>query len=74
MRPFNTIILCPEKTAATVRYSVFGDKENLFTSSYMTYLPTEDELEQVLKQERDEAESERLYRSLALVRYGRTVA
>ena len=55
------IILCSEKTAATARYSVLADKDNLFASQYMTYLPTEEELERALRRERDAAESVELW-------------
>lgn len=56
------IILCSQKTSAVAKYSVLSDKENLFASRYMTYLPTEEELAEVLQRERDEAESESLWR------------
>lgn len=52
------IILCAEKTEATAKYSVLADKENLFASTYMTYLPTEDELAALLKEGREEVEEE----------------
>ncbi|NGM17515.1 DUF1016 family protein [Eggerthellaceae bacterium zg-893] len=52
------IILCTEKTEATAKYSVLADKENLFASTYMTYLPTEDELAALLKESREEVEEE----------------
>lgn len=58
------IILCSQKTEATVRYSVLADKQNLFASQYMTYLPTEEELAEALRRERDEAESASLWRVL----------
>ena len=37
------------------------DKDNLFASQYMTYLPTEEELERTLRRERDAAESTELW-------------
>lgn len=52
------IILCTEKTEATARYSVLADKENLFASTYMTYLPTEEELAALLREGREEVEEE----------------
>lgn len=58
------IILCSEKTAATARYSVLADKDNLFASQYLTYLPTEEELERALRRERDAAESVELWRRI----------
>lgn len=47
-----------------MRYSVLADKQNLFASQYMTYLPTEEELAEALRRERDEAESASLWRVL----------
>lgn len=58
------IILCSEKTAATARYSVLADKDNLFASQYLTYLPTEEELERALRRERDAAEPVELWRRI----------
>ncbi len=52
------IILCTEKTEATAKYSVLADKENLFASTYMPYLPTEKELAALLKEGREEVEEE----------------
>lgn len=49
---------------ATVRYSVLADKQNLFASQYMTYLPTEEELARAPCRERDEAEGTSLWRVL----------
>jgi len=34
------------------KYSVLSDKNNLFASKYMDYLPTEEELKQELERER----------------------
>lgn len=58
------IILCSEKTEATARYSVLADKQNLFASQYMTYLPTEEELARALRRERQEVEGAALWRVL----------
>ncbi|WP_165246960.1 PDDEXK nuclease domain-containing protein [Adlercreutzia sp. ZJ141] len=52
------IILCTEKSEATAKYSVLADKENLFASTYMTYLPTEEELAALLREGREEVEEE----------------
>ena len=38
------IILCTDKDESVVKYSVLSDKENLFATKYMLYLPTEEEL------------------------------
>lgn len=47
------IILCADKGESIVKYSVLADKENLFASKYMPYLPTEDELRRELERERE---------------------
>jgi len=46
------LILCSKKNEAIARYSVLNDSKQLFASKYILYLPTEKELEQVLKRER----------------------
>ena len=46
------LILCSEKNEAIARYSVLNDSKRLFASKYKLYLPTEEELEKELKQER----------------------
>jgi predicted nuclease of restriction endonuclease-like (RecB) superfamily len=46
------IVLCAEKNEAMAKYSVLSDKDNLFASKYMTYLPTEEELKNELERER----------------------
>ena len=47
------IILCADKNEAMVKYSVLSDKENLFASKYMLYLPSEEELKSELLRERE---------------------
>jgi hypothetical protein len=47
------IVLCTDKDASIVKYSVLADNENLFASKYMLYLPTEDELKRELERERE---------------------
>ena len=47
------IILCSEKDAAVVKYSVLEDNKFLFASKYTLYLPTEAELATELKREMD---------------------
>jgi len=47
------IVLCADKDASIVKYSVLADKENLFASKYMLYLPTEDELKRELEREHE---------------------
>jgi hypothetical protein len=51
------IILCVEKNETMAKYSVLSDKDNLFASKYMDYLPTEEELKRELERERAIIES-----------------
>ena len=46
------ILLCSEKDETIVKYSVLNDKNNLFASKYLLYLPKEDELKQLIEQDR----------------------
>ena len=46
------IILCTDKDESIVKYSVLSDKENLFATKYMLYLPTEEELRRELERGR----------------------
>ena len=46
------LILCSEKSAAVAKYSVLTDSKQLFTSKYLPYLPTEEELRIELQRER----------------------
>lgn len=57
------ILLCSEKNDAVAKYSSLGNRENLYAAQYYTYLPTEEELETVLRRNRAEFE-ERLSRGL----------
>jgi predicted nuclease of restriction endonuclease-like (RecB) superfamily len=54
------IILCADKDDSIVKYSVLSDKDNLFATKYMLYLPTEDELKRELERERELIERKRL--------------
>lgn len=47
------IILCSGKDETIVKYSVLSDKDNLFTSKYKLYLPTEEELKAEIERERE---------------------
>ena len=47
------LILCTDKDENIVKYSVLADKENLFASKYRLYLPTEEELKEELRRERE---------------------
>lgn len=46
------ILLCNEKDETIVKYSVLNDKNNLFASRYLLYLPKEEELKQIIEQDR----------------------
>jgi len=54
------IILCADKDESIVKYSVLADKENLFATKYMLYLPSEDELRRELERERELIERRKL--------------
>jgi len=47
------IILCADKNDTMAKYSILSDKDNIFASKYMLYLPTEEELKQELMTERE---------------------
>lgn len=46
------LILCSEKNETIAKYSVLNENEQLFASKYLTYLPSEEELQKELKRER----------------------
>ena len=46
------IILCSQKDASVVRYSVLNGSEQLFASRYKLVLPSEEELRRELDRER----------------------
>lgn len=46
------ILLCSEKDETIVKYSVLNDKNNLFASKYLLFLPKEEELKQLIEQDR----------------------
>lgn len=46
------LILCSQKSEALAKYSVLADSQQLFASKYLHYLPSEEELQQELQQER----------------------
>ncbi|MEO6135522.1 MAG: PDDEXK nuclease domain-containing protein [Ginsengibacter sp.] len=46
------ILLCSEKDETIVKYSVLNDKNNLFASKYMLVLPKEEELKQLIEQDK----------------------
>lgn len=47
------LVLCSGKDETIVKYSVLSDKDNLFTSKYKLYLPSEEELKAELERERE---------------------
>lgn len=46
------LILCTEKDETIVKYSVLAENEKLFASKYRLYLPKEDELKELIEQDR----------------------
>ena len=46
------LLLCSQKDEAIVKYSVLNDNNNLFASNYLLYLPGEDDLRQLIEQDR----------------------
>ena len=47
------IVLCTDKDESIAKYSVLADKDNLFASKYMQYLPSEEELQKELQLARE---------------------
>jgi len=47
------LILCSEKSQAVAKYSVLSDSKQLFSSKYLPFLPSEDELRAELLRERN---------------------
>ena len=47
------LILCSERSEAVAKYSVLSDSKQLFSSKYLPFLPTEDELRLELLRERE---------------------
>ena len=46
------IILCTEKDETIVKYPILTENEKLFASKYRLYLPKEDELKELIEQDR----------------------
>ena len=46
------ILLCSVKDETIVKYSVLNDSNNIFASKYLLYLPKEEELKQLIEQDR----------------------
>ena len=47
------ILLCTETDNTIARYSVLKESKLLFTSKYMSYLPTEEELRAAIEREKE---------------------
>lgn len=47
------LILCSEKSEAVAKYSVLSNSKQIFSSKYLAYLPTEEELRIELQRERN---------------------
>lgn len=45
------IVLCTDKNEAVVKYTLPEDNKQIFAAQYMTYLPTEEELKQLIQRE-----------------------
>ena len=58
--PTICLILCSEKNEAVAKYSVLNDKTNMFASKYQFTLPTVEELEHQIEEERNRIESKGL--------------
>jgi predicted nuclease of restriction endonuclease-like (RecB) superfamily len=52
------LILCSEKNAAIVKYSVLNESRQLFAAKYLAYLPSEQELRRELMRERELVETQ----------------
>lgn len=50
------LLLCTEKDETIVKYSVLSDKNQLFASKYLLYLPKEEELKELIEQDRQRFE------------------
>ena len=53
------LILCTEKDNTIVKYSLLNESKHIFASKYLTYLPTEEELQKEIERERREIELEK---------------
>ncbi|MBO4990178.1 MAG: DUF1016 family protein [Clostridia bacterium] len=51
------ILLCADKNDSVVRYTLPEDNKQIFTSKYMLYLPTEEELQKEITAERNALEN-----------------
>ena len=58
--PTMGLVLCSEKSEAVVKYSILADQKQLFAAKYLSYLPTEEELQQELLRERERVQQQLL--------------
>ncbi|MDN3586881.1 PDDEXK nuclease domain-containing protein [Pedobacter aquatilis] len=54
------LLLCSEKDETIVKYSILNDKNKLFASKYLLYLPKEEELKTLIETDRQRFELENL--------------
>lgn len=52
-QPTIGILLCSEKDETIVKYSVLNDKNQLFASKYLLYLPSTEDLKHLIEQDRE---------------------
>jgi len=52
------LLLCTEKDETIVKYSILSDKNQLFASKYLLYLPKEEQLKAIIEQDRQRFELE----------------
>jgi predicted nuclease of restriction endonuclease-like (RecB) superfamily len=60
------LILCTEKNKTVAKYSLLNDSKQIFASKYKTYLPTEKQLMQEIKKEREQVEMEKRTKNKSL--------
>ncbi|MFC3562500.1 PDDEXK nuclease domain-containing protein [Pedobacter jamesrossensis] len=53
------LLLCSEKDETIVKYSILNDKNKLFASKYLLYLPKEEELKTLIETDRQRFELEK---------------
>ncbi|MFY7811826.1 MAG: PDDEXK nuclease domain-containing protein, partial [Flavobacterium sp.] len=46
------LLLCAEKDETIIKYSVLNDKNNLFATKYLLYMPKEEELKQIIENDK----------------------
>lgn len=51
------ILLCAEKNDTVVKFTLPEDNKSIFTSKYQLYLPTEEELKETIKKEKQQIET-----------------